>query len=169
VAFLCLRRRAVWLCCRSPQRIFFKSPIISPPLKGEAPTIDLVIGYHKANTPSIAGHGAAKVPNAWWCRRQRGTKREQEWPLQARPLHQGGGRHAFLLALDPRGSPIPYDGVAGHGTRSTAKNGLCRSVDYKQRREMKQESSVHDRGNQRGHTGHPRNATSCPILPRAGV
>src|SRR5216683_1049742 len=29
--------------------------------------------------------------------------------------------------------------------------------------------SVHDRRNQRGHTGHPRNASSCPILSRSGV
>src|ERR1700737_187188 len=35
-----------------------------------------------------------------------------------------------------------------------------RSVEYKRRREIKRESSVHDRGDQRGHTRHPRNATS---------
>jgi LysR family hca operon transcriptional activator len=32
---------------------FLKSSVISRPLKGEAPTIELVIGYHKANTSSI--------------------------------------------------------------------------------------------------------------------
>jgi len=41
--------------------------------------------------------------------------------------------------------------------------------DAKRRREIKQEGSVHDRGDQRGYTGHPRNATSCPVLPRARV
>jgi LysR family transcriptional regulator, hca operon transcriptional activator len=30
-----------------------KWSVISRPLKGEAPTIDLVIGYHKANTSPI--------------------------------------------------------------------------------------------------------------------
>ena len=40
-----------------------------------------------------------------------------------------------------------------------------RSVDYIWRRE--QEGSVDDRRDQRGHTGHPRNATSCPVLPCA--
>jgi catechol 2,3-dioxygenase-like lactoylglutathione lyase family enzyme len=37
------------------------------------------------------------------------------------------------------------------------------------RREIKQEGSVDDRRDQRRHTGHPRDATSCPVLPRAGV
>jgi len=32
---------------------FLKWSVISRPLKGEAPTIDLVIGYHKANTSPI--------------------------------------------------------------------------------------------------------------------
>jgi LysR family transcriptional regulator, hca operon transcriptional activator len=32
---------------------FLKWSVISRPLKGEAPTIDLVIGYHKANTSAI--------------------------------------------------------------------------------------------------------------------
>jgi LysR family hca operon transcriptional activator len=32
---------------------FLKWSVISRPLKGEAPTIDLVVGYHKANTSSI--------------------------------------------------------------------------------------------------------------------
>jgi LysR family hca operon transcriptional activator len=32
---------------------FLKWPVVSRPLKGEAPTIDLVIGYHKANTSAI--------------------------------------------------------------------------------------------------------------------
>jgi len=32
---------------------FLKGSVISRPLKGEAPTIDLVIGYHKANTSPI--------------------------------------------------------------------------------------------------------------------
>jgi LysR family hca operon transcriptional activator len=32
---------------------FLKSSVISRPLKGEAPTIELVIGYHKANTSPI--------------------------------------------------------------------------------------------------------------------
>src|SRR5258707_3814101 len=32
---------------------FFTWSVISRPLKGEAPTIDLVIGYHKANTSPI--------------------------------------------------------------------------------------------------------------------
>jgi LysR family hca operon transcriptional activator len=32
---------------------FLKWSVVSRPLKGEAPTIDLVIGYHKANTSPI--------------------------------------------------------------------------------------------------------------------
>jgi LysR family hca operon transcriptional activator len=32
---------------------FLKWPVVSRPIKGEAPTIDLVIGYHKANTSAI--------------------------------------------------------------------------------------------------------------------
>jgi LysR family transcriptional regulator, hca operon transcriptional activator len=32
---------------------FLKWSVISRPLKGEAPTIDLVVGYHKANTSPI--------------------------------------------------------------------------------------------------------------------
>ena len=32
---------------------FLKWSVISRPLKGEGPTIDLVIGYHKANTSPI--------------------------------------------------------------------------------------------------------------------
>jgi LysR family transcriptional regulator, hca operon transcriptional activator len=32
---------------------FLKWPVISCPLKGEAPTIELVVGYHKANTSPI--------------------------------------------------------------------------------------------------------------------
>src|SRR5260221_2156273 len=40
-----------------------------------------------------AGHWAAKVPNAGWCRRQRRTKREKDRQLQARPLHQRGRCH----------------------------------------------------------------------------
>jgi LysR family hca operon transcriptional activator len=32
---------------------FFKSSVISRPLKGDVPTIDLVVGYHKANTSPI--------------------------------------------------------------------------------------------------------------------
>ena len=32
---------------------FLPRSVISRPLKGEAPTIDLVIGYHKANTSPI--------------------------------------------------------------------------------------------------------------------
>jgi len=32
---------------------FLKWSVISRPLKGEAPTIDLVIGYHKANASPI--------------------------------------------------------------------------------------------------------------------
>jgi len=33
---------------------------------------------------------------------------------------------------------------------------------------MKQEGPVHDRRDQRGHTGHPPNATSCPVLRALG-
>ena len=33
--------------------IFLKWSVISRPLKGEAPTVDLVVGYHKANTSPI--------------------------------------------------------------------------------------------------------------------
>src|SRR6266851_2681954 len=32
---------------------FLKWSVVSRPLKGEAPTIDLVVGYHKANTSPI--------------------------------------------------------------------------------------------------------------------
>jgi hypothetical protein len=40
---------------------------------------------------------------------------------------------------------------------------------WQRRGEMKRESSVDDRGDQRGYTRHPRNAASCPILPHARV
>src|SRR5216684_3484670 len=50
----------------------------------------------------------------------------------------------FCSRSTVRGSPSPRDGVAGRRTRSTAKNGWWRSVDYKRRREIKQESSVHE-------------------------
>ena len=51
---------------------FLKWSVISRPLKGEAPTIDLVIGYHKANTSPLlerflsrsrrtSGEGIAKM------------------------------------------------------------------------------------------------------------
>jgi hypothetical protein len=45
---------------------------------------------------------------------------------------------------------------------SDAEHSEKRVVE-KRRREMKRESSVHDRGNQRGYTRHPRNDTSRPI------
>jgi LysR family hca operon transcriptional activator len=44
--------RAVALLPASAEN-FLKWSVISRPLKGEAPTIDLVIGYHKANTSPI--------------------------------------------------------------------------------------------------------------------
>jgi LysR family hca operon transcriptional activator len=44
--------RSVALLPASTQN-FLKWSVISRPLKGEAPTIDLVIGYHKANTSAI--------------------------------------------------------------------------------------------------------------------
>jgi LysR family hca operon transcriptional activator len=34
-------------------RNFLPRSVVSRPLKGEAPTIDLVIGYHRANTSPI--------------------------------------------------------------------------------------------------------------------
>ena len=55
-----------------------------------------------------------------------------------------------------------------HASRTRLCSDRWTSVDYKRRREIKWESSVHDRGDQRGHTGNPRNATSRPILPCAG-
>jgi LysR family hca operon transcriptional activator len=44
--------RGVALLPESAQN-FLKWSVISRPLKGEAPTIDLVVGYHKANTSPI--------------------------------------------------------------------------------------------------------------------
>ena len=45
-------RRGVALLPVSAEN-FLKWSVISRPLKGEAPTIDLVVGYHKANTSPI--------------------------------------------------------------------------------------------------------------------
>jgi hypothetical protein len=43
---------------------FFTWSVISRPLKGEAPTIDLVIGYHKANTSPILRTFQSRVTKA---------------------------------------------------------------------------------------------------------
>jgi LysR family hca operon transcriptional activator len=40
---------------------FLKWSVISRPLKGEAPTIDLAIGYHKANTSPILGTFLSRI------------------------------------------------------------------------------------------------------------
>jgi LysR family hca operon transcriptional activator len=40
---------------------FLPRSVVSRPLKGEAPTIDLVIGYHKANTSPILKCFLAKI------------------------------------------------------------------------------------------------------------
>ena len=66
-----------------------------------------------------------------------------------------------LLAIKSMGGRFNTEQAYWWGSRRRRR--------WRWRWEMKQESSVHDQGDQRGHTGHPRNATSCPILPRAGV
>jgi LysR family hca operon transcriptional activator len=40
---------------------FLKWSVISRPLRGEAPTIDLAIGYHKANTSPILGTFLSRI------------------------------------------------------------------------------------------------------------
>jgi LysR family hca operon transcriptional activator len=40
---------------------FLPRSVVSRPLKGEAPTIDLVVGYHKANTSPILKSFLAKI------------------------------------------------------------------------------------------------------------
>ena len=51
---------------------FFNWSVISRPLKGEAPTIDLVIGYHKANKSPILRTFLSRIDDCSKTRRMGG-------------------------------------------------------------------------------------------------
>ena len=80
---------------------FLKWSVISRPLKGEAPTIDLVVGYHKANTSPILRTFLSRIDDltgrisskalAGWANRERPLRRDKlaaRCPLwgQSRPF-----------------------------------------------------------------------------------
>ena len=52
---------------------FLKWSVISRPLKGEAPTIDLVVGYHKANTSPILKTFLSRIDELAACRMSPGS------------------------------------------------------------------------------------------------
>ena len=52
---------------------FLKWSVISRPLKGEAPTIDLVVGYHKAKTSPILKTFLSRVDELAACRMSPGS------------------------------------------------------------------------------------------------
>jgi LysR family hca operon transcriptional activator len=57
---LALWRPAIALCRRDAKN-FLPRSVTSRPLDGEAPTIDLVIGYNKTNTSPILGLFLSRV------------------------------------------------------------------------------------------------------------
>jgi LysR family hca operon transcriptional activator len=52
---------------------FLKWSVVSRPLKGEAPTIDLVVGYHKANTSPILRTFLSRIDELAACRMSPGS------------------------------------------------------------------------------------------------
>jgi LysR family hca operon transcriptional activator len=56
---------------------FLKWSVISRPLKGEAPTIDLVVGYHKSNTSPILRTFLSRIDDLAACRMSPGSA---AWP-----------------------------------------------------------------------------------------
>ncbi|MEO6783197.1 MAG: septal ring lytic transglycosylase RlpA family protein [Bradyrhizobium sp.] len=76
--------------------------------------------------------------------------------------------HSIRCRVNDRG-PFVRGRVIDVSLSAARALGMVEKCRLQTAQGIEQESSDHDRGDQRGHTGHPRNATSCPILPRAGV